>query len=210
MLLSDSRMRLELILIAAGAALTAMQPVCLAQNPVETFASRAASSRVSFDYSLKMQSSVALSGSGTVLFEGDGYRIQGNGVTIVSDGATRWTLDEVSREAYIETVQESGAYLAANPVALLRRIGDAFTQVGTSTARNYTAVEMVPAAEGSGIRTMTVRFSGQRLSGADITTDDGTVTAIDISKLVFSDPAGEDFTVDTSALGSDWVVTDLR
>jgi len=207
-------MRIRTAIISLITALLALQYTAGAQSLVDSFAAKAAASRVSFNYELKVLGEVNINGNGSVRFEGDGYKLDGNGVSIISNGVTRWTVDEVSKEAYIEAVGNDGGYLIANPVALLRNIGSAFTQ-GRVTERmasgkKLTSVEMTPAASGSGLRKMTVRFSGDVLSSAEITNDDGVVTVINISNLLFSEPSGEDFTLDTAGLGADWVVTDLR
>ena len=200
---------------AATAVLMACAPAALAGNGVIAgFSARAKDALVSFDYSMRLKGEVPLTGSGSVVFKGDAYRLTGKGMELVSDGVTRWTADAAAKELYIEDAADAGQMLLASPALLLRDLGSAFVSSEERTVsfggKKATAVTLTPIRDDSGIQTMTVYFISGDPAGAEVTTDDGSVTVITITKLALSQGEGPSFVYDASALGSDWEITDLR
>ena len=126
-----------------------------AQQPqLSEIAAHLQTDRISLRYDCTYTEDTPVKLSGILLIQGDCYRAVGNGMEIYCDGATRWSVDPVSKEVYIEP------------------------------------------AEGL-VELMEYR---------------NTLSALKISDLKYL-PLSDDlspFRFDTAALGSDWVVTDLR
>ena len=62
----------------------------------------------------------------------------------------------------------------------------------------------------TGIRDLTLYFSGETLAGVRVTLEDETVTDFEISGLQFSAPGPLDGFRFKKEIGKDWIVTDLR
>ena len=97
------------IFIAAAVALLALPQVTFAKSKtLDTFVSKVSSSLVSFDYSFTMPTKKAkMTGNGSVKVQGTSFIVDGNGLEIWCDGVTRWTIDRISEEALVESVDES-------------------------------------------------------------------------------------------------------
>ena len=172
-------------------------------------------SRVSFSYSYEaVRESWVLKGFGTVVMQDRAFRMEGNGMEIVSDGKVRWTADRQARELYIEAVAESQPDFVSNPARLLAESDKVFRREKTeqTTFRGHAAdgYVLIPS-EKTGLRLLEIFFSEGRLVGAAATAGDGTVTEFAITDLIFSAPAStEEFRFDEKKLDGNWVVTDLR
>ena len=204
----------DIALVGGLAVLMAAAPQAAAGGVVDRFAARAENSLVSFDYTMRLKGSIPLTGNGSVVFKGDAYRVVGNGLELVCDGSTRCTADNAAKELYIESADQGAGMLVSSPALLLRDLGRAFVR-GEEHRASFEgsaalAVSLTPIAEDSGIVSMTVYFKGEEPVGAEVSSEDGSVTVIRLSKLSISDAEGPDMTYNASALGDDWVITDLR
>lgn len=110
--------RLTTILIAF-LALSALR----AQDFVAEITAFVKDSRVECDYTYKTSGATALSGYGSAILQGSCYKLEGNGLKIISNGVTRWTVDPSGKEVYIETVGE-GDSLLHGLESMLREIPD--------------------------------------------------------------------------------------
>ncbi len=78
------------------------------------------SGTVAFDYTFQTKgSSTPFTGSGIALVSGASYRIEGNGLDIRCDGASRWTADPEAGEMVIETAEGEVLDFLSNPALLL-------------------------------------------------------------------------------------------
>lgn len=136
--------------------------------------------RATFEYTMTIMEKVPVKHMGTVLLDGNFYRITDNGLEYRCDGKTRWTIDESSKEVYIEESPGTKAFLAA-PAEYVDKIKDLI--VGETTA--------------SGVYSDPVQ---------------GVKVTFVLTSIKTSAPTGNpaEFTLDTSSLGKQWVVTDLR
>ena len=185
-----------------------------AGNTLRQFASWVASSFVSFDYSFATKDKVPLSGSGRAEVQGDSFRLVTEGLEICCDAVSRWSADKASKELVIENVFGDKDY-AGNPALLVSSLEEAFEMVsqGQSKFRGKVChVEVLSPKEKSGIARVKAFFDAKgNLLGAEVTADEGTVTEIVISSLVFRPvKASGYFMFDTSLIDQSWVVTDLR
>lgn len=122
--------------------------------------------------------------SGRLVTEGNAFLLEGLGMEIRSDGATRWSLDPEAREVMVETVKEDD--LMANPALIL------------GGYRSYMNRIKVLSSGADSLR-FTFRL------------DEDVVALIALTDIVFSEPQGKsDFTLDVKSLSKDYVVTDLR
>ena len=62
--------------------------------------------RISCNYSYTVAGPVALNFSGEAIVQGNCYYLNGNGLEIFCDGASRWTLDREAMEVYIENAED--------------------------------------------------------------------------------------------------------
>lgn len=144
--------------------------------------------RVTFDYSYQL----SLKGedmhevtSGKMIVEDNCFNLTGLGLSIVSDGESRWTVDNEAKEVLIEEVDEDD--VITNPVLII----SSYKGFGDNLKVNSSSSDSID---------LTLRL------------DDKSSARFILKKVVFSDPTGEkkDFTVDVKSLGSEYVVTDLR
>ena len=186
-----------------------------AADDLRSLQEKMAASRVSFAYSYEaVRGSVVLKGSGTVVMQGRAFRMEGNGMEVVSDGKVRWTADAGARELYIEAVSETQPDFVSNPARLLAESDKVFRREKTERtsflSRAADGYVLVPA-ENTGLRRLVLFFSEGTLIGAAVTSGDGTVTEFAITDLAFSEPGtAEEFRYDEKSLDNSWFVTDLR
>ena len=151
-----------------------------AQSTAAALRKKLEGKRATFEYTLTVMEKVPVKHTGTVLLDGDFYLITDNGLEYRCDGKTRWTIDESAKEVYIEESPGTKAFLAA-PTEYLDRIKN--LMVGESSA-----------------------------SGVYSDTEQGVKINFVLTSIKTSAPTGDSagFTLDTSSLGKEWVVTDLR
>lgn len=211
------------IIAFAVASLLAMPQVLSAKSKtLSAFVDKVSVSLVSFDYSFTMPTKKArMTGEGTVKVQGDSFLVDGNGLEVWCDGATRWTIDRISEEALVESVDDSYDSYATNPALMIASIDDAFREESFGSSKFggkvVDASVLTPANKGKGsmdIAGLKLFFkSGTTiLIGAEVTLNDGSVSEFTITNLKF-EGAGktkESFRFDEKTLDSSYVVTDLR
>ena len=122
--------------------------------------------------------------SGNLEVEDNAFRLDALGLRIISDGITRWTLDDEAREAVVETVQKED--VTANPALLIGHYAD------------Y-AQDLV------------VNASGKDFLDVTLVMDNTTRARFFLKDIVFEDPKGKsDFSLEEKSLPKDYLVTDLR
>lgn len=204
------------------AALVFPQTSSAKSKTLDAFVSKVSTSLVSFDYSFTMPTKKAkMTGNGKVKVLGTSFFVDGNGMEIWCDGKTRWTIDRVSEEALVESVDDSYDSYATNPALMISSVDEAFREVsfGASKFEGKVADASVlsPVNKGKGsmdISSLKLFFkSGTTvLTGAEVTLNDGSVSNFTISNLRFEAAAKskESFRFDEKTLESSYVVTDLR
>ncbi len=211
------------IFIAAAAALLALPPVSLSKSrTLEDFVGKVSASLVSFDYSFTMPTKKArMTGSGSVKVQGTSFFVDGNGLEIWCDGRTRWTIDRLSEEALVESVDDSFDSYATNPALMVTSIDDTFSEVSFGSSRFggkvVDASVLSPVHKGKGsmdIAGLKLFFKSgtATLTGAEVTLNDGSVSEFTITNLKFGEAgqSKESFRFDEKTLESSYVVTDLR
>lgn len=186
------------------------------QNMVSDFAGTLRDGCATFGYTYSMSGQVPLSGSGAVSLQGDSFTMKGDGLEVYCDGETRWTLDTVAEECYIEGVKAGGLDYEANPALLVGAVDKAFKLTGTKAAtfngQKVTEAVLVPAAEGGNIVELSLMMaSAQKPAGLLVkTSDDRLITVVVKDFTVGEKVAAKDFRLDTGKLGKGYIVTDLR
>ena len=186
------------------------------QNIVSDFAKSLYDGCASFGYTYSMSGQVPLSGSGTIRLQGDAFVMQGDGLEVYCDGATRWTVDTAAEECYIESVEPGGLDYEANPALLVGAVDKAFQLKKTATAtfnsKKVTEAMLVPVADKGNIKELSLMMSSDRKpEGMLVKTSDGNVITIVVKDFTVGGkvPAKE-FGFDTKKLDSGYIVTDLR
>jgi len=135
---------------------------------------------VSFKYTLSAKDAAQIRTDGSVLVDGNCYHIALKGADIWCDGTTRWTVDSEAKEVYIEP-SDGTAEFFVNPQEHLDRISN-------------------------------LKMSEKSISGIYKEPSQGAEVVFKFTSIAKSPLSGsrEGFSFNTEALGSDWVITDLR
>ena len=121
---------------------------------------------------------------GNVVVEDNAYSLEGLGIKVVSDGVTRWSVDDEAREVLVETVEE----------------GDLFTNPALFIAsyRNY-------------MNQIKVNAEGKDYLDVTLTLDEDTRARFVLWNITFGERKEKsDFSVNLTSLPKDYLVTDLR
>lgn len=186
------------------------------QNIVSDFAKTLYDGCASFGYTYSMSGQVPLSGSGTIRLQGDAFVMQGDGLEVYCDGATRWTVDTAAEECYIESVEPGGLDYEANPALLVGAVDKAFQLKKTATAtfnsKKVTEAMLVPVGDKGNIKELSLMMSSDKKpEGMIVKTSDGNVITVVVKDFAVSEKAPiKDFGYDTKKLSSGYIVTDLR
>lgn len=185
-----------------------------AQTPVASFSSKVKSSCVSFDYTYAVKNNLNMKGGGHVTVQDGSFVMTGNSLEMHCDGKTVWTLDDEAEEMVIESVGESEG-VTSNPAVLVSSLDNAFTagpmEPSVFKGKKVDMSVLTPKPSVSGIKTLNLYFSGEKLVGAVLVSDDGTTTEFGISNIKFSSKKPLSFfSFSDKAPGPSWVVTDLR
>lgn len=181
---------------------------------LSAFVSEMTASAAGFSYSYVIDDGrTEIMGEGTVEMQGESYIVKGNGLEIISDGMTRWTVDRQSMEAVVESCDPENPDFTVNPAVLLRHFYSAFSVSGHDrTASGYDYV-LVPVSSDTDISSLELGLSadGSALLSAVLKMKDGTVADFTVRSFAFSAPSDPGrFHFDPSSLSSDYIITDLR
>lgn len=143
--------------------------------------------RVNFHYTYSLsQKGAAFKAvtDGDVVLEENDYVLEGLGLKVISDGVTRWTLDEDAKEAVVETVEKEDIF--TNPALFI------------GSYKNY-------------MDKIKVNSQGKDSLDVTLTLDDETKARFVLKGIVFGPLQGKsDFSVDEKSLSEKYLVTDLR
>ncbi|MGM9736776.1 MAG: outer membrane lipoprotein carrier protein LolA [Candidatus Cryptobacteroides sp.] len=188
-----------------------------AQRILDQFKAAVSSSSVNLEYSYKAVSGTMISGSGTLLLQGDSFHMKGDGLEIWCDGKTRWTLDRAAGEMVVENVEDAdGGAAAADPAMLLGSLDTHFKVVSSSVNGGLTEIKFEPQSGALGITSLTavlkpVSGGAPVIASAAAVMSDGTLTEFSFKSMSYSDRLPlEDFKFNMSEAGKSWIITDLR
>ena len=211
-------------IIIAVAILACGLPSMAKSKTLSNFIDKVSSSLVSLDYSFSMKaanSKAKMTGSGNVKVQGSSFVMDGNGLEIWCDGATRWTVDRLAEEALVESVDDSADSYATNPALLITSVDAAFEEAsfGASKFQGKVVDASVLSPVNKGKYSMDIaqlklffKSGTSILVGAEVKLNDGSISEIVVSNLEFSDSLDEkgSFRFDEKTLTDSYVVTDLR
>ena len=211
------------VLITIAAALLFGLTAGAKSKTLESFISKVSSSLVSFDYSFSMQSvksKTKMTGSGSVKVLGNAFRMEGDGMEVWCDGSTRWTVDRLSEEALVESVDDSYDSYATNPALMITAVDEAFNEDSFGATKFQGKVVdasvLTPVRKGKysmDIAQLKLFFKSgtSELVGAEVKLNDGSVSEFTLSGMEYSEiNEKESFRFDEKTLGDSYVVTDLR
>ena len=198
--------------IISSLAALAVSVSAFADDPVKDFSSRVSGSRVSFSYKYEMNADVRVTGRGNAIVQGDSFKVDVDGMEMISDGKTRWTVDSEAKEIVIEKVE--GTDFVDNPILIVTSFENSFKEISRNRekvqGRDCLVVDFAPV-DVSGIATLAMVFSGNDLVRVVVGLEGGATTIFDVSDMKFLYPENNGmFSYDLSALDSTWVKTDLR
>lgn len=121
---------------------------------------------------------------GNVTLEENAYVLEGLGLKVISDGATRWSLDAETKEAVVENVVKEDLF--TNPALFI------------ASYKQY-------------LDKIKVNGSGPDSLDVTLTLDETTRARFQLKGIVYGEPQGKsDFLMDGKSLDKDYIVTDLR
>lgn len=184
------------------------------------FVSALPDARAEFEYAYRLSSgNTEMSGSGSVIFQGDAFVMKGDGLEVYCDGTDRWTVDRNAREAVAELFDRDNMDIFSNPALMAVNADGFFTAVSessvSSNGKDIVRTVLAPKSNTGRVSSAFFDFSvGDGIPvpvGAHLTMEDGSVLDISISGFECM-PAGDIsfFSFDAGSLGEDFVVTDLR
>ena len=148
---------------------------------------KVAGQRVQFHYSYSLSQkgqSFREITDGNVTVEDNAYSLDGLGIKVVSDGVTRWSLDEEAREVLVETVEETDLF--TNPALFI------------ASYRNY-------------MERIKVNAQGKDYLDVTLMLDEDTHARFILRNIVFGEKQEKsDFVIDLKSLPKDYLITDLR
>ena len=166
--------------------LTTLALTALAQGVIPLL-DKVEGKRVQFHYTYSLsQKGAAFKDitDGDVTVEGNAYVLEGLGLRVVSNGSTRWSLDDEAREVVIEKVEKENLF--TNPALFI------------GSYRNY-------------LDKMQVNAQGKDSLDITLTLDEENKARFVLCGIVFLEPQGKsDFSVDEKSLEKSYVITDLR
>ena len=121
---------------------------------------------------------------GQVCLEGNAYELEGLGLKVISDGSTRWSLDQEAKELVIDRVEKEDLF--TNPALFI------------NSYKGYMD---------------RIRVNGSTANSLDVTLvlDEETSARFVLKNIVFEDKQGKsDFTLNVKSLPDSYVITDLR
>lgn len=160
-------------------------------------------------YSVNM-SQTSIRGNVVVTVQDDAYHMSGNGLEILCDGETVWTMDPVTKEVMIESVGTEALAYMNNPALLFVNLEQVFEIRRQTRGTDYVFYELL-SKEDCGIygADVTVSDDGVIRNGV-FSLSDGNTMKVDVESVKKSARLPlADFRPDFE-FGSDWVVTDLR
>ena len=173
------RMTLTLLLLFLGLSAWAQKSIALLD--------RVEGHRVNFHYTYSLsQKGAAFKAvtDGDVVLEGNDYVLEGLGLKVISDGTTRWTLDEAAGEAVVEKVEKEDIF--TNPALFI------------ASYKNY-------------MDKIRVNSQGSDSLDVTLTLDEETKARFVLKGIVFGELQGKsDFSIDEKSLSEKYLVTDLR
>lgn len=201
-----------------------VQPVSQSgvSDMLDGFVSAISGKRVSFDYSYTLSAAEGskMTGSGHVVFQGDSFMQEGNGLETYCDGRSRWTLDRSAREAVAEPVDSSSPDYLSYPTFILRDIDKVFAPDGGQavsekkiSGQDAVSLKLRPAVPMGKISSALLYFAKgtYRPVALDLYLEDGSVLKLSVSGYEVSSPVEDNmFSLDAGSLGDDYVITDLR
>ena len=198
------------------AVIAAVAAMVTPRETVSEFLAMASSSRISFAYTYSTENRTpSMTGAGSVTVQGNAFLMNGDGLEVICDGNSRWTVDRSAGEAIVETVAE-GEDFSANPALFLSGSGEGFSLKEASSVRRNgkdLVKAVLEATVKSNVRQIVLYITpALELSEAEVTVTDGTLTRF-ITEDFSSSPADNDlsaFIFDRGSLSPDTVITDLR
>lgn len=194
---------------------------------IDGFVGSISGKRVSFDYSFSLSagSGTKMTGNGHVVFQGDSFKQEGDGLEIYCDGKSKWTVDRSAKEAVAESVDSSSPDYIAYPTFILRDIDKVFAPASVSgngttavsgqkiNGEEVVSIGLRPAVPMGNISSASLSFAkgSFRPVAIELHLEDGSGLTLYITGYeVTSSVEDSTFSLDPASLDGEYIVTDLR
>ena len=170
---------------------------------------------VSMDYTYStMVSGARLSGNGTILLQGNMWRMSGNGVDMWCDGSLMWTVDQEAKEVVIDVASDdSPVEIMSNPATLFADLQKWFSvEAERNTSDGKAVLYMLKPVEDIDIEYVNVELlktDGSLRSGS-FAMNDGNEVSIRVSSMKVMPKKHTSAFRPYMSFDSSWIVTDMR
>lgn len=169
-------------------------------------------------YVLEM-ASADMVGEGTVEFQGNAYRLSGNGIEVCCDGTDVWLMDPAAKEVYIEPVSDGVDAFIQNPALLFTGLNENFKVVNVKEGGHIRepgvkdiVYDLIPKVS-CGIEECSIQLKkdGTLYYGTFVMSEgQADIIRVKVDSIKKSDRKDISYFRPTLSFDSSWMVTDLR
>ena len=169
-------------------------------------------------YVLEM-ASADMVGEGTVEFQGNAYRLSGNGIEVCCDGTDVWLMDPAAKEVYIEPVSDGVDAFIQNPALLFTGLNENFKVVNVKEGGHIRepgvkdiVYDLIPKVS-CGIEECSIQLKkdGTLYYGTFVMSEgQADIIRVKVDSIKKSDRKDISYFRPTRSFDSSWMVTDLR
>lgn len=169
-------------------------------------------------YVLEM-ASADMVGEGTVEFQGNAYRLSGNGIEVCCDGKDVWLMDPAAKEVYIEPVSDGVDAFIQNPALLFTGLNENFKVVNVKEGGHIRepgvkdiVYDLIPKVS-CGIEECSIQLKkdGTLYYGTFLMSEgQADIIRVKVDSIKKSDRKDISYFRPTRSFDSSWMVTDLR
>lgn len=169
---------------------------------------------VTMDYTYSARvSGINYDGSGTLISQGQMWKVVGNGIEMYCDAKSVWVIDRTAKEVVIEPVSDQKAGVLANPARVFLDLGESFdisavVSSGDSKALIYS---LVPKSDTDvDYLNVEVLKESSLIRRMSFALADGTMVKIEVNSMKLTPDVADDMFRVQEKFDSRWIVTDLR
>lgn len=195
-----------MLLLSSAGALFAQH-----RNPLGELYASFTSSCVVMECSYTVNMSKArISGTAEVKVQDEAYQMVGNGLEVLCDGETVWTMDPVTKEVIIEEVGTESLAFMNNPALLFVNLHSAFDVRKETPSEDSIFYELISKVDcGMYGADLTVTLDGHLRRGV-FSLVDGNTVIVEVRSMKQTKKESVTSFRPSSEFDSDWIVTDLR
>lgn len=183
-----------------------------AEDLLGALTEKAENSCLTFRYEYETSGRVKVEGRGDARVQGSAFVLNVNGVKVISDGTTKWTIDAKEKEVVIEKLNANDNFIT--PTLFFSSVKNKFDKSAYYKDRvkgiEVDCIELKPKFK-SDIVCIKLYFYKSVLKYSKVVVRNATETFFDIMDIKEVRKGDiKSFTFNSSVLDPSWIVTDLR